>query len=1226
MKQILLISTLIVFGAQLMSAQMFNMSNGSVSTCTGQFVDDGGIGPYSATDYVFTICPDTPGDVIQVEFVAFQLQTGVNFNASDWFTIYDGDDTSAPELGTYIGNDLQGLPVTATINNTSGCLTFAFQDNGADNTTMPGWEGLISCTTPCDSPVASSVISDPEPDGAIQTVSVCQGTAITFEDNGSYAGTGFTIDEYVWNFDDGTIDNTSGESVVHAFNEPGEYIVTLTVVDNNGCNSLNLDPLQVLVSTIPLFPGMMDQTICLGAEAELVGNAESVTWTALPPQVVSGATYLADGAGFSYSTSLNFDFFEPGATLDDCDDLLGVFVNMEHSYMGDLGILITCPDGTSVSLVEWGVNGGGGTFLGEAIDDESTDMGVGYDYVWDPDATNGTWGENATGFGGSLAAGSYEAYGDLCDLVGCPLNGEWTFTVTDNLAIDNGYIFYWGIDLNPELFPGVTTFTPQIGADADSSYWSGPFITDVSPDGDVITILPDEEGVFCYDYIVTNNFSCTFDTTICVTVQLAPQVYAGSDIYMSCDNTMLQGGLDGSASPSCGDAAGTFTYCYTDNENFVWTFCPDTPGDGISFMTFTFDEASAEACCDFITVYDGPDTSSPVMASGVTGEMSGMSWTATNSDGCITIAFDSDFSVNCASYGEWTYTVACDVGGPQFVWEWSPPDGLSATDIPNPTVSGINEDTEYTLVGYPVGFPGCASSDEVTVVVGDDLPDPGEDGVAYFCATGAGDDLFNYLGGTPDAGGEWTTPLGVVFDGIIEPSTDQSGVYTYTVGGPACPISAQIDVTIGEPVISVNDVTICLGGTATLTAFGVGGVDDSDWIFDWVGLGTGNDLQVTPDVPTTYTVSATTPEGCESDPVDLEVDIFDPITIVMGDDQSICGGGTAVLEVETTTGGMGAPYTYTWTFNGSGIGSGEQLSYVAEDSGDYCVSVTDGCETPAAIDCIYVTVEEEVEVTFAADTTEGCFPATIVFTNTIDPALYNSAAWEFGDGATALNEVETQHTYADPGSYDVTLTIVSPAGCIYGLVSPGFITVHNHPEAAWSAEPQPTVIPETEITFENLSLGSVVESYWEFGYPEPIGTSTDMNPVYEFPQDAGGVYPIYLLVTDEHNCTDEVIGVVVINNLFQVYIPNSFTPNGDNINDVWMVHGSDLDPENFLIQVFNRWGDVVFESTDPGQAWTGENDLGEYFVPDGVYIWRCEISSLSTTEKKELTGTVTLFR
>jgi len=110
--------------------------------------------------------------------------------------------------------------------------------------------------------------------------------------------------------------------------------------------------------------------------------------------VVSGTTYLADGAGFSYSSSITYDFFDADQILENCNDFFGVFVNMEHSYMGDLGLTITCPNGTVVDLVSY-PNGGGNTFLGEPVDDNTTDNlipGVGYDYVWSPNATNGTWG------------------------------------------------------------------------------------------------------------------------------------------------------------------------------------------------------------------------------------------------------------------------------------------------------------------------------------------------------------------------------------------------------------------------------------------------------------------------------------------------------------------------------------------------------------------------------------------------------------------------------------------------------------------------------------------------------------------------------------------------------------------------------------------------------------------------------------------------------------------
>ena len=395
------------------------MSTTTISTCSGSLFDAGGGSPYPDANYTMTICPDTPGDVIQLDFSAFALQTSPNGNNSDYFTIFDGPNTSAAQLGSYTGNTLQGLQVTGTVNNPSGCLTIVFSDNGNANTTSPGFEAAISCTTPCAPPTQNSVISNPSPVGPEQSVSICIGDAIDFSGVGSFAEPGFSLSQYFWNFDDGTIDSLSGQLTSHTFNEPGEYVVTLTVEDNNGCQSLNTTPLQILVSTIPTFPELnnITETTCFGEQVILTGSAQSTQWTALPPQVVAGTTYLADGAGFSYSTSLNFDFFEAGATLATCADLYSIMVNMEHSYMGDLGISITCPDGTTVDLVTWGTNGGGGTFLGEAIDDGSTNPGVGSDYYWAPTSTTGTWGQASAGGittptggptpGNSLTPGTY---------------------------------------------------------------------------------------------------------------------------------------------------------------------------------------------------------------------------------------------------------------------------------------------------------------------------------------------------------------------------------------------------------------------------------------------------------------------------------------------------------------------------------------------------------------------------------------------------------------------------------------------------------------------------------------------------------------------------------------------------------------------------------------------------------------------------------------------------
>ena len=130
---------------------------------------------------------------------------------------------------------------------------------------------------------------------------------------------------------------------------------------------------------------------------------------------------------------------EGQGTIMDVDSLV-LFVNMEHSYMGDLSITYTCPNGQSVDVQQ---QAGGGTNIGIPDQGDGTGPGIGWDYYWTATNSNGTWVENE---GGSLPAGTYESSESMTALIGCPINGEWSIQICDSWAIDDGYIFEWGID------------------------------------------------------------------------------------------------------------------------------------------------------------------------------------------------------------------------------------------------------------------------------------------------------------------------------------------------------------------------------------------------------------------------------------------------------------------------------------------------------------------------------------------------------------------------------------------------------------------------------------------------------------------------------------------------------------------------------------------------------------------------------------------------------------
>jgi gliding motility-associated-like protein len=103
-------------------------------------------------------------------------------------------------------------------------------------------------------------------------------------------------------------------------------------------------------------------------------------------------------------------------------------------------------------------------------------------------------------------------------------------------------------------------------------------------------------------------------------------------------------------------------------------------------------------------------------------------------------------------------------------------------------------------------------------------------------------------------------------------------------------------------------------------------------------------------------------------------------------------------------------------------------------------------------------------------------------------------------------------------------------------------------------------------------------------------------------------------------------GEIIIRNIFQYYLPNTFTPNNDGLNDVVMMVGSDIDENRFKLEVFNRWGDIVFSTTNPETAWTGNTYNGAYYCPEGVYNWNAVVISKTTGERFEIQGHLNLIR
>ncbi|WP_298951414.1 gliding motility-associated C-terminal domain-containing protein [uncultured Nonlabens sp.] len=522
MKNFILSCIGILFFTALSTAQDFPMTNGDFVSCSGSFTDSGGItGDYSVNeDFTITFCSPFATDAMRVTFNSFDTQFG------DILLAYDGDSNTAPFLGVFQGTNSPGV-LEASAANTSGCLTFTFISNSSGTST--GWQAAVECIDMCQT-IITDIVSVPaiDEDGILR---LCQGEVVDFTGSAEFSNdsTGAT---YKFRLPDGT--ETDGTTLQQTFNDPGVYRIDFVATAPDGCRDRSLEDIVIQVSTTPDFTGTQasDTSICFGESANITGMVVATEFASQVAPPVSGVTFLEDIENNeirSYETCIDVSGFAPAATLDDVTDLLGFYIDIEHSYLGDLDITLTAPNG---AVLDVKTDGGTSTFLGVPINDES-DLSPGEGFVYNfteaPSATQTL--SQASLFLTTLPEGDYLAEDPFSLFLGTSLNGLWCLNITDSLPLDNGYIFEWGINFNPLIVPEAETYIPG----EVSQVWGGnEDITAVNDN--VITVTPTFAGQNCYDYIFTDSFGCSYTETVCIDV--APEIAAlqPNDIIV-CQNT-----------------------------------------------------------------------------------------------------------------------------------------------------------------------------------------------------------------------------------------------------------------------------------------------------------------------------------------------------------------------------------------------------------------------------------------------------------------------------------------------------------------------------------------------------------------------------------------------------------------------------------------------------------------------------------------------------------------
>jgi len=525
------------------------------------FHDTGGdAGNYSPNeDEAITFCPDVTGNKVSTTFGIGGTGFTFDVHPSDSIFIHDGMSIFDPILDTFNNNMMPVGSVPATLSNLSGCLTIRFVSDGADEGT--GWDANVSCGNfiqPFSVGIegfingtangANDNVNDVMP---VDTgyIDVCLGDSVLlsvdayfpYEPGGDSASTfGGGYDQTGNHTVEWTISNgqTSSQNTLWVVPPAQQgYFVALKVTDGLGMNMYAT--CKIRVSTTPSFVTCQaeDTLICLDQQTILIGGVNATDTAGVDPTTATfpiggefgTATFLPDGNGSIYQTEIDIAGYTQGGTILNGTDIQQICVSIEHTWLGDLEMWLTCPNGTDVTIFNSNTGGfipggfsGGGTYVGGG-DDNTSNVGNCEEYCFSEangalpswDLGYNTIAASGPTTGQMVEPGEYNPEGAFSDFVGCPINGTWTLNVSDNILADDGWICQWGIYFLDSLNPSNETYAPEI---FDEFWHTDPTIFIDGNNDTTIVIQPDTVGPFGYTFEVIDSYGCHYDTTIIVNV------------------------------------------------------------------------------------------------------------------------------------------------------------------------------------------------------------------------------------------------------------------------------------------------------------------------------------------------------------------------------------------------------------------------------------------------------------------------------------------------------------------------------------------------------------------------------------------------------------------------------------------------------------------------------------------------------------------------------------
>lgn len=407
-------------------------------------------------------------------------------------------------------------------------------------------------------------------------------------------------------------------------------------------------------------------------------------------------------------------------------------------------------------------------------------------------------------------------------------------------------------------------------------------------------------------------------------------------------------------------------------------------------------------------------------------------------------------------------------------------------------------------------------------------------------------------------------------------------------------------------IVTIPEQTLhCAGDEAILVATVTGGV--SQYIYNWDTGGTTQEITVSPDQTTDYVVTIT--DLCIADPLQgtgtVVVPIYPPLNLITTNDTSVLCPNTPVLLASEASGGEGT-YSYVWTNTGVSIGNAPVQNVSPLETTSYTITVTDGCGE---------TIEQDIEFTVL----------TPLLTLTMSPDQLvcpgdSAVIWTQPNGGLGGYTYYWHHSAQTDPSVIVkpqssTLYTVSVEDGCHSYIIDGQTTVNVvRPHASFNVltnEPMEGL----PVSFQNTSDGSVAWE-WDFNNHD-FSTMHSPNTTYY----GWGWYDVQLIAINEIGCTDTLNRTIYIRPEFYFYAPNAFTPDNDRFNNTYSI--SAIGVKEFDFMIFNRWGELIYQTSDIYFEWDGT--YKGQLVPDEALVYRTKVTDLEGFVHQYF-GTITILK